>query len=57
MVVTEIGTEADGSRYIQVTEVNEDYETCRISWGRTITEDELYGLGDTVQILTRYAED
>lgn len=33
MVVTEIGTEADGSRYIQVTEVNEDYETCRISWG------------------------
>ncbi|MFQ8638876.1 MAG: SH3 domain-containing protein [Acutalibacteraceae bacterium] len=53
VLVTETGTQADGSRYVRVTEVNADYESCKIAWGRTITEDELYG---TAEILTRYGD-
>lgn len=53
VLVTETGTQADGSRYVRVAEVNADYESCKIAWGRTITENELY---ETVEILTRYGE-
>lgn len=54
MIVTETGTQADGTRYIRVTEVNADYESCQIQWNRLITENELYALGDVIRILTRY---
>ncbi len=54
MIVTETGMQEDGQAYIRVTEVNADYENCQISWGRTITQNALYALGDTIEILTRY---
>ena len=41
MIVTDIDWSTDT---ITVTEVNADYENCRISWGRTITRDELYSM-------------
>lgn len=54
MLVTDVGTRLDGTRYIRVTEVNADYENCEIQWDRLITEKELYALGDIVKIFTRY---
>ena len=54
MIVTDTGTRADGTRFFRVTEVNADYENCEIEWGRLVTENDLYALGDIVEIFTRY---
>ena len=37
-----------------VTEVNADFETCRIAWGRSITRGELYETDSAVIFYTRY---
>ena len=44
------------SETVTVTEVNADYETCRIAWGRTVTREALYANGDGVTFYTRYAD-
>lgn len=51
MLVTAVDTEAET---VTVTEVNADFETCRIAWGRSITRDELYETDSTVTFYTRY---
>lgn len=51
MIVTEIDANADS---VTVLEVNADYENCEITWGRTVTRDELYATDSYVQFFTRY---
>ena len=51
MIVTDIDWSTDT---ITVTEVNADYENCQISWGRTITRDELYSMEGEATFYTRY---
>ena len=53
MIVTDIDWSTDT---ITVTEVNADYENCRISWGRTITRDELYSMEGEAIFHTRYID-
>lgn len=53
MLVTAVDREAET---VTVTEVNADYETCRIAWGRTVTREALYANGDSVTFYTRYAD-
>ena len=53
MIVTDIDWSTDT---ITVTEVNADYENCRISWGRTITHDELYSMEGEAIFHTRYID-
>ncbi len=52
MIVTDIDWDTDT---ITVTEANADYENCAISWGRTITRDELYSMESDVRFYTRYS--
>ena len=56
MLVTEVGQDEDGSTYFYVTEVNADYETCQISWGRKFTKADLRRLGDYIRVFTRYTD-
>lgn len=51
MIVTEIDADADS---VTVLEVNADYENCEITWGRTVTRDDLYATDSYVQFFTRY---
>jgi len=52
VIVTEIGRDENNKLYVGVTECNADYENCRISWGRRITEDEL----TNIWVCTRYLD-
>jgi len=52
VIVTEVCRDKNNMVYIYVTECNSDYETCGISWGRRITQDEL----TNILICTRYPE-
>lgn len=54
MLVTEVGKDENGKTYVYVTEVNADYDTCKIEWGRKFTQQDLHRLGDYVEIYTRY---
>lgn len=54
MLVTAVGTEADGTRFVRVAEANENYEDCKIEWGRILTEQDILNYGDGVMYLTRY---
>lgn len=53
MIVTDIDWETGT---LTVTEVNADFENCEISWGRTITRDELYTMEGDVRFYTRYSD-
>lgn len=52
MLVTAVDAEAET---VTVTEVNADYETCRIAWDQTYTKDKLYETDAQVTFYTRYA--
>ncbi len=52
VIVTEIGRDENDMFFVCVTECNADYENCRISWGRRITEDELTNMW----VCTRYLD-
>ena len=54
MLVTKVCKDENDRTYVYVTEVNADYDTCRIDWGRKFTQDDLRRLGDYVEIYTRY---
>ena len=54
MLVTDVGKDENGKTYVYVTEVNADYETCRIDWGRKFTQDDLRRLGDYIEVHSRY---
>lgn len=49
MIVVE--KEEDG---VTVAEVNSDYETCQISWGRFVSREELSSYGENIEYITRY---
>ncbi|MFQ7752318.1 MAG: hypothetical protein ACLRH1_00085 [Acutalibacteraceae bacterium] len=51
MLVTAVDADAET---VTVTEVNADFETCRIAWGRSITRGELYETDSAVIFYTRY---
>lgn len=53
MIVTDIDRDTET---ITVTEVNADYESCEISWGRQITRDELESMEGDLTYYTRYAD-
>lgn len=54
MIVTKVCKDENEKTYVYVTEVNADYDTCRIDWGRKFTQQDLRRLGDYVEIHTRY---
>ncbi len=56
MLVTDVGTDENGEFYVIVTEVNGDYDTCRIDWGRKFTQRDLRRLGDHIEVHTRYPQ-
>lgn len=56
MLVTGTGKDENGKTFIYVTEVNADYETCRIDWDRKFTQDDLRRLGDYIEVHTRYPD-
>lgn len=56
MLVTDVGKDENGKTFVYVTDVNADYESCRIDWGRKFTQDDLRRLGDYIEIHTRYPE-
>lgn len=41
---------------VTVAEVNRDYETCEISWGRYVSREELLSYGEEQEYITRYDE-
>lgn len=53
MIVTDIDWDTET---ITVTEVNADYESCEISWGRQITRDELMRMEGDLTYYTRYTD-
>ena len=56
MLVTDVGTDENGETYVIVTEVNGDYDTCRIDWGRKFTQRDLRRLGDYIEVHSRYPQ-
>ncbi len=56
MLVTDVGKDENGKTFVYVTEVNADYETCRIDWNRKFTQDDLRRLGDYIEVHSRYPE-
>ena len=56
MLVTDVGIDEEGKTCVYVTEVNGDYDSCRIDWGRKFTQRDLRRLGDYIQVHTRYPQ-
>jgi len=54
MLVTKVCKDENGETYFYATDVNADYDSCRIQWGRKFTKQELRRLGDYVLVQTRY---
>lgn len=53
MIVTDIDLEAET---ITVTQVNSDFETCRIEWNCALTRSALYESDDDIVFYTRYGD-
>lgn len=51
VIVTDIDRETET---ITVAEVNADYTSCRIAWGRQITKAQLFQAEDNIRYFTRY---
>lgn len=47
--------EKSGDR-VRVAECNADYQTCRISWGRELSRQQLEDYGEELEYITRYEE-